>query len=100
MEYHDYFGLTDKSQFLGLDELDRACEAERRHILTHAKHWDLKWDEDGKPYLSYRHGNYDVELPVGRDSIATWAFHIAQKTWMHPESVYEFIHVAQAANKT
>ena len=97
MDYHKYFGLDTRSVCVGFDEMARAVNAEERHILAHAKYWDLKWDENKNPYLSYRFGNYDIDLPKGRKEIGEWAYHISKKTWMHPEAIYEFIHVACAA---
>ena len=97
MNYHEYFGLDRSPKCFDMDELNQAVNAEARHILTHAKYWDLKWDENNEPYLSYRPSNYDITLPKDRQSIGKWAYHIAMKTWMNPEAIYEFIHVAMAA---
>jgi hypothetical protein len=94
-EYRKYFNLPPvKERTFGFEEMMQACNAETKHVLSHAKHWDVKWDSENKIYLSYRHSSYDVDLPKDRDDLGGWAVHLANKVWIEPESIYEFIHLA------
>lgn len=99
MDYYDYFELDKTPRFYDMNEAFQAAKAEAKHVLSHTKHWDLISDGNNTVYFSYRHETYTVDLPQDKEAIGKWACHLAEKTWIHPEAIYEFIHVAFAARE-
>jgi hypothetical protein len=92
-----YFQISNDGKSLITMEFPEITEPERKHILSNPKFWGIEWTGNQVffVYQGNEGGGYDIHLPANRKELTNQACHLAEKTWIHPEAVFEFIQLVE-----